>query len=414
MNSLGGETPVRVAMLIRGHLVPSPGAPEVGGAGRQCLKLSRALVQQGHQVTIFTDRLTARAPKQALVQGVPVVYLNSGRPLTFRKGFRRAGNYLFMLSALSQLARHRGEYDVIHGHSGRLSGFLAVLAGRWLKRKSLFLLMASGARNDVVRLRDDRSLLGARWMMNYLHRCNAVIALNEAALAELVELGFRPEQIALIYNGVELDEIQAKGSYAGDGALRLVFVGRLAPEKGVSRLLAAVALLRQRRPNVPLLLTLIGRGPQHLQLEDQARRLGIASKVTFLGETSDVPGHLAGADVFLLPSHGEGLSNALLEAMAAGLACITTDTAGNNALIHHGQNGLLVQYNEDAQELAAAIDGLAQDPVLRERLGRAARRTVEAGFDIQVTAQRYVELYRRLIAGAAWDGGHDGRLGWLH
>jgi hypothetical protein len=96
-------------MLIRGHLVPDPGAPEVGGAGRQCLKLSRALVQQGHQVTIFTDRLTARAPKQASVQGVPVVYLNSGRPLTFRKGFRRTGNYLFMLSALSQLARHSGE-----------------------------------------------------------------------------------------------------------------------------------------------------------------------------------------------------------------------------------------------------------------------------------------------------------------
>jgi glycosyltransferase involved in cell wall biosynthesis len=112
---------------------------------------------------------------------------------------------------------------------------------------------------------------------------------------------------------------------------------------------------------------------------------------------TDVPRHLAEADVFVLASYGEGMANALLEAMAAGLPCITTDTPGNNTLIQHERNGLLVQHNDDAAELARASALLARSAPLRERLGREARRTVAEAYDIRLTARRYAALYQRLV-----------------
>lgn len=407
MTSLNGAARLaraRVIMLTRGHLLPRPDAPAVGGAGRQCLKLSRALAQEGQPVAILTDRLAWRDPAHGVVQGVPVVYVNSGRPLVYRRGFGRLGLYAYMFGALAYLVRHRQEFDVIHAHSARLSGFLAVLAARWLGKKSVFKVMNSGVRNDVRELAADRSLFGARHMMRYLRHCDAVVALNPAVCDELVEMGFRSDQIELIPNGVEVAEIQPKTTYTNAGECRLIFVGRLAPSKGLDRLLAAVHWLSTHAPEVDCHLDIVGRGELQVRLAAQADALGISQRVRFLGEVDDVGRQLVEADVFVLPSYGEGTSNAMLEAMAAGLPCVTTDTPGNNLLVEHNQAGLLVQHNNDAAELGEAIARLARSPEMRERLGRAARERVENNYDIRATARRYIDFYQRLLGNLATAG----------
>jgi glycosyltransferase involved in cell wall biosynthesis len=114
---------------------------------------------------------------------------------------------------------------------------------------------------------------------------------------------------------------------------------------------------------------------------------------------NDVPRRLEEADAFVLPSLSEGVSNALLEAMAHGLPCIATDIPGNADLIRDRETGLLVRTG-DADALARAMLELAADPALRERLGRAARTLVEERFDMGVIAARYAALYRELAAGA--------------
>ena len=102
------------------------------------------------------------------------------------------------------------------------------------------------------------------------------------------------------------------------------------------------------------------------------------------------------SDCFVLPSLSEGMSNALLEAMATGLPCIASDIAGNNNLIRDRHNGILVP-PKDELALAKALLELSQDEGLRQRLGQAARCTVEEQYSLHSVAQRYAALYQSLL-----------------
>jgi len=386
---------MRILMLCFGHLRPRPAAPQIGGASRQCLKLSGALVHQDVDVTILTKRMFWGDPARETIEGVPVVFLNTWRPVFNRRGLSRLGVYVSMLCALSYLVRHREEYDIIHAHCALDPGFVGVLAGKWLHKKSIIKVMNSGFRNDVMRFRQEKTIVGSRWMADYLVNCDRVITLNELAYEQLVALGFRADQIELIPNGVEVAEIAAKASYDGVDVARVIFVGRLDKAKGLDVLLRAFKAL-SKEPATRCQLTLLGKGPQEQQLREMVERLGISDRAHFAGEVSDVPAYLARSDIFCLPSRAEGISNALLEAMASGLPCITTDIAGNNAVIQHERNGILVA-PDDEVALAEGIRRLANHSDLRERLGRAARRTVRDHFDITHVAKQYIGLYEKLL-----------------
>jgi glycosyltransferase involved in cell wall biosynthesis len=322
--------------------------------------------------------------------------LNAWHPFFNRKGLRRFGLCAFMLRAYAYLHRHRQEYDIVHAHSAKITGFVGVLAGRRLKKKNIIKVMNSGLQNDVLLFRQDKTIPGARWMADYLVHCDRAVTLNPLAYDELLALGFRPDQIEMIPNGVEAADIAPKAGYASDGIVRAAFAGRLDRPKGLDVLLEAVRILSLQERASPCQLVVLGKGPLRQALEQLAAAMGITDRVQFMGEVNDVPSHLIKADMFVLPSRAEGISNALLEAMAAGLPCVVTDIPGNNTLIRHDQNGLLVD-RDDAASLARAIRQLADDGALRERLGRSARRTVEEQFDIRSIARRYIDLYQRLL-----------------
>jgi glycosyltransferase involved in cell wall biosynthesis len=142
-------------------------------------------------------------------------------------------------------------------------------------------------------------------------------------------------------------------------------------------------------------LSLVGDGPLRRELEALTGDLGLAGQVTFCGQVEDVSSRLAKADVFVLPSVAEGMSNALLEAMAHSLPCIASHIASNLELIRHGDNGWLVP-PENAADLAQALASLVDDEALRSRLGQRARQVVDAEYSLDSVAQRYLALYRRL------------------
>jgi glycogen(starch) synthase len=179
------------------------------------------------------------------------------------------------------------------------------------------------------------------------------------------------------------------------GRPRVVFVGRLAPQKGVRTLVEAARLLKT--PGVKVLL--VGDGPQRSMLEREVRRLGVGDVVHLFGFVSHdrVPTVLTHADLLVLPSLYEELGTILLEAMWVGLPIVASRTGGIPDVIDDGVNGLLVVPG-DPGALARAIDRLLAEPDLARRLGEAARERAR-DYDWGVLAERVLAVYRDLLTG---------------
>ncbi len=176
---------------------------------------------------------------------------------------------------------------------------------------------------------------------------------------------------------------------------RVVFTGRLHPQKNLDGLLGAWPAVADRTGAA---LVLVGDGPERDRLAGRARALGVADRVHFAGAVADPADHLRAADAFALPSVAEGMSNSLLEAMATGLPCLASAIGGNVDLLGPGPSGLLLP-PDDPRAWAEALVRVLESPPLARELGTAARRRVEAEFSLKAVVDRYQELYRRLLVG---------------
>lgn len=232
-----------------------------------------------------------------------------------------------------------------------------------------------------------------------LHRA---IAVSEIVWRELVEdIGIPVGKVVLIRNGIDLTpaplgDLAAKRMRLGLSAddILLLAVGRLAEIKNYPLLLEALAGAVQQAP--ALKLAMVGDGPERTKLESLVARFGLSGRVHFLGERKDVRDWLALGHVFVLPSVYEGISIALLEAMAASLPVVVTRVGGNPEVVVDGENGFLVE-SGDAAGLACALVALARDRALRERMGLAARARVETEFDLKNVVRRYENICLNIL-----------------
>lgn len=234
-----------------------------------------------------------------------------------------------------------------------------------------------------------------RLVSTKLHRA---IAVSEIVRRELVEdIGIPAKKVILIRNGIDLTpvplgdlESKKKQLDLSVDDVLLVTVGRLAEIKNYPLLLEALARAVEQVPTLKLVM--VGEGPERTKLELAALHPDLSGRVHFLGECKDVRDWLAIGHVFVLPSVYEGISIALLEAMAAGLPAIVTRVGGNPEVVVDGENGFLVE-SGDAMGLARTLVALARDAALRERMSLAARARVEAEFDLKKAVRRYEEIY---------------------
>jgi L-malate glycosyltransferase len=222
-------------------------------------------------------------------------------------------------------------------------------------------------------------------------RRGAHVLTNATAIREeLAGEGLSPEAVTVIPNGLPLPDLPERREPVVGAPLTIVSVFRLVPRKGGDVLLRALACLPRMR------LLLVGGGHQREELEQLAAELGIADRVEFAGEQSDIRPWLARGDIFCLPSlRGEGVSNALLEAMGAGLPCVATDSGGTPEVLQDRVNGLLVPPG-DPRVLASAMVHMFLDVAGRERMGRAARETMERDFGEERMVRETAALYRRI------------------
>ncbi len=369
----------------------------IGGAERQINKLAQKLIGSGLDVRLVTGQWKWGEPSHEIVNGIPVYRVFTCWGMFNIRGVRKFGHYSYLAMLLVYLWRHRNKYNFIHCHSAMQSAFITSIAGKFLNKKTLARPMASGPTwGDIARMQAQQSVMGSQLMLNKFKDIDVYIALNEDVVTELKNIDIEPDRIFRMPNGVETDDIPFKSDYSTSDEVKITFVGRLHPQKGVETLLDAFHQALEQNLSVNLQLQLVGTGPIKDTLENKAKTLGIADKVTFFGQVDNVYPILHESDIFVLPSRAEGMSNALLEGMACGLPSIVSNIPANKALIENKKNGLLAEV-DDPQSLSEAIILLATDNDLREKLGRAARKLILEEYSIDSITERFITLYHSTL-----------------
>jgi glycosyltransferase involved in cell wall biosynthesis len=238
----------------------------------------------------------------------------------------------------------------------------------------------------------------------YLARRTERLITNSSGVRDFyVQRGIPADKWVIIPNGVEPappSTLERRDVLAELGlpaeAVLIGAVNRLWPQKRIKDLIWAADLLKCVRDDVHLLI--IGDGPQRWRLERYRDQVQISDRVHFLGQRDDVPQLLPHLACLWLASGYEGQSNAILEAMAAGVPVVATDIPGNRDLVVHGETGFLVPVG-DRGNLAGWTKQLLDDPELARRCGEAGRRRVASEFSIPRMIQRHVELYEQILAG---------------
>ncbi|MBL8331300.1 MAG: glycosyltransferase [Rubrivivax sp.] len=369
-----------------------PGAPrlrlllltdemEIGGSQRQIVNLARGLDPLRFEVTVGYFRNPSFFVDQLKQAGIRVVHLpKRGRvDLSFLRDLRRE--------------LREGRYHVVHAFAFSAELWSAVARVGLRGRQPPQLVSSIRGTYDWY---SSLHWLLKRWVT---HQSTRVVA-NSRMGAEFAcrRMRLPATGIDVIYNGVMAElpapdvraALRATWQMTADEVIAL-FVGRLVDVKDVGTLLRAMHRLQQQQ--LPLRLVLCGDGPDMAALQAQAERQGLQQRVMFLGQRDDVVALIEAADLLVLPSRQEGLSNVILEAMRGGRPVVASRAGGNVELVEPERTGLLFEVGDDAA-LAAALRRLALDRGLRESLGRHGAERVRRSFAVGPMVAALARVYR--------------------
>ena len=410
---------MKILMMVS-RLFPA----SVGGAERQCLRQAQALARRGHEVRIVTKWLDSSSARFEKMDGIQVWRrgcffsvrkalrrqvartmpdatetdkaqpLNpSGDRLPFRSRWQsiseRARNSLFMAEVAWGVMTGRFKADVIHVHESHwLAGF-----AQWVGEKMGIPVFCKEAFLPVLLFGGDRNVPWADEWKARRTQCR-FIAMTDGIVNELQAAGIPGERIIQIPNGVFLPATIADPTLHADA----LYVGNFtqgAAHKGFDVLLKAWGLVHRQESGVKL--RLYGRGDVKIW-KTYADELGCGNSVVFEGETNDIWAAHGRSGFLVMPSRREGLSNALLEAMASGLPSVVSNIPGNIAAVRNGVEGVVVPAG-DVEALAGAILMMCRSSELRAQMGRAARTRVDEIFAIGKVAEKLEVAYGQVING---------------
>ena len=356
--------------------------PLIGGAERVLSYLGPALADLGHEVTVLTSRAD---------RGLPAVEMGSDRFRVERlrtSPLRFVGTWLYVRELTRWFARNPVDLAYVSMLKHDAYAVLGA-ASRW-GFPVILRPEGAGATGDIAWQSWGR---GGRAIARRCHQADALVAISPAVRRELEADGYDPDRIFDLPNGVPVPgDPWTPPAGLGD-SLHAVAVGRLSFEKGADTLINAWPLVVREIPTARL--TLLGDGPERPRLEALVRDLGLSASVFLPGSAGDPSIFLRPANLFVLPSREEGMSIALLEAMALGIPVVATAIPGNRALIDPGVHGQLAP-PDDPPALARAMVDHHRDPTARAQ-GQAARARVEADYSIAAVARRHVALFERLV-----------------
>jgi glycosyltransferase involved in cell wall biosynthesis len=349
------------------------------GAEKQMVLLATGLPRERFRVEVAT--LTRLGPLEAELRAAAVPVTALGK------------RFKVDPLALGRLVRYlrAGRFDVIQTWI-----FAANTYGRVAARLVRVPVVVT-AEMAVDLWKSPRELAIDRWLARSTDR---VVGNSQAVVDFYRGIGIPAELLSLIRSGIGDEEppavdraaVRAGFGWPSDAPL-LLFAGRLAPQKGVGDLIAAIDLVQYNVPQLRVLI--VGDGPMHAQLEATAAAFQLGGMVQFTGHRNDVPRLLAAADLLVLPSLYEGLPNVVLEAMRFSKPVVATAAPGTTEVVTDGETGLLVP-PRDPPALAQAIRTLVEDPERAQRLGAAGRARVASDFRAATMIDAYASLYEEL------------------
>ena len=360
---------------------------DVGGTETQAVELALRMAARGHEVTLGCLRVNG--PLFEKLKGSPV------RVKEFHpKGGLDTPMGLYQFARLAWFLR-REKFEVVHTHD-LWSNLMGIVTARLAGIPAII-----SSRRDLAHF-DWYQGKKRHWLRRLQNLSNVIVA-NATPIRDALisEDKFSPAKLRVIHNGVDTGKFQrAKPDrerlVPGLGQQTLiVLVGNMHSDvKGHPWLIAAAPAVLKEFPQTRFVLA--GDGDARPQFEEQAARLGVQQSFSFLGRRSDIPDLLASCDIAVLPSRAEGLPNAVLEYMAAGLPTIASRVGGNSELIEDGVTGLLVQ-SEDAEALSSALLRLLRDPELARHMAENGKRVAVENYSFERLLREVEDLYTELL-----------------
>lgn len=344
--------------------------PVTGGKEKQAHLLARELVRKGYRVQSFSYKHNGN--KSQSFEGVWVT--------------RVPGGLIAVPLLLMYLLLNRFRFRILHVHTPSRIGKIVSALGFFLGYKLVF-------KFPNERMLESKSAL-TRFGWNMLFRvAHLLVVLEEDTRKKLLNNGVDESKIFYVSNGIEVPE-QVEFQRGVSNKFRIVFVGRLMPQKRCRDLIRACALLDKEK--IDWHLDIIGDGPLRSELENQVYKLELGPRVNFTGYQDDVRGFLQQMDILVLPSEKEGMSNVILEAMSLGLPVLASDVgSARNQLGDMGQEFLFGP--GDINSMAEKIAFQAQNRDQRLEYGQYLYTRCKALFSIDAVAESYSQMYRNIL-----------------
>ncbi|OGS17876.1 MAG: hypothetical protein A2219_01710 [Elusimicrobia bacterium RIFOXYA2_FULL_50_26] len=377
---------MRVAMIIARFY------PVQSGSEIQCRTLSGSLIKNNIETFVLTQRLPQQTPLQQ-IGGIRVHRV--GLPL-----LNKVGSFFFIIYGILWLLRRRGKFEILHANLASSPAILAAMAAKLTGKPAILKIGGSRGSGDVAT--SVATWYGKLKLAFIRKNISAFVCPSNEIKDELLREKFPANKIVVIPNCVDTARftpcesnckilIRQKFGLPQDAVI-INYTGRFEPGKGVETLLESWRRFEKNNPTARHLLIIVGSGSLESHLKTQSAGLRC---VRFMGQQEATADLFRASDVFVLPSFGEGLSGALLEAMACGLACIVTRIGGNIDVVTDGRTGILYEPGKP-DELCAAIERMIGDQSLRRQLGQNARSFAEQKTSVENITQRYMELYKNV------------------
>lgn len=377
--------PPRVLFVLE-SVFPKRGG---GGAEAQVLTLAHRMRTLGIDVAVIAP-MVPDGPQRASddVGGVPV------RRIAYPK-VPMVGAAIMLLRLMRILVRERRNTVAIHAHIAHNMASVCCVTGRLLGTPVIVKL--TGFHEISGGILDSDAGLPSRLRRHALRRATYVQATSGRIFSLLRDAGFADAQIRRIPNAVDIDRLAKapkkvdRDSIRGGAARVGIYVGRLAPEKGLEHLLRSWKAALDRRRDIRLVL--VGDGPLRKELEQMARDLHIHDALWFAGHTDEVGDYLHAADFAILPSLSEGLSNAMLEAMAAGLPMLGSRVSGTEDFVVPGETGWLFEPGDEAGLASRLAEIADMAPDTLRAMGARAQASVAGAASIDAVVRQLLTLY---------------------
>lgn len=370
---------MRVAIVIQSY------RPVIGGAQRLVERLGPLLAERGCDVRVITRRIPGSgAARRERQPGLDV-------RRTWVPGARAGASLAYTAQGLGAVMRWRP--DVIHVHDLLSCGMIGVAGRRLTGAGVVATVHSEGPGGDVDRLMH-KPLARAR--VGAMSRAfGAITCLSDVSRRETERAGFPRERLRIVPNGVdagafrpatgtERERERARLGLPAAGPIAL-YAGRFAPVKRLGVLIDAFR-------EAPGTLVLVGDGEEEAELRRRAADPALGGRIEIRGATGDPSPFYRAADLYLSASRTEGMSIAVMEAMAGGLAVVAVDASGMSDLLGDGAG--IVLDDPGAETLSATLRRLEEEPGMRRALGERARRRALEDFDLRSVADRWVRLYR--------------------